>query len=563
MSSQPAPLADHFPSGFEPRPVQSEIMGKIDEAIASGYRNIILCAPTGIGKSHIATAFAMALGSAHILTAQKILQDQYAEDFKWMYTMKGKSNFPCMALYDHESVPYAQAHADPSLSCALGNCSWKEGDKAGKKVTTHCEYKPSTDQYKVHGRGTEGEEVAPVFADVQCHYYDQKYRALHASFSVFNYSAYFLTRKYGSGLAHLLGRRCIVADEAHEIEDQIIDHVGMDIYRSHLSDMGLEMSDYDTATISGVKEMVEHVANVYAQYIVAHDGEGGNKQISSFKRRRDHLDSIYADLDKNPDNMIVQPLDGGGVSVKPIEVGMYAKSFFDMDYQLYMSATIHRDVFCKTMDLDPDACKYIEIERSPFARENRQVNFLDVRRLSVRSTEADYAAAYAKIAEIMRSHAGQKGLILTTRKDHCEAIVEAVRAGAGDAEADRLRIVHNDSGEARDAALRDHAKTDRPQVLVSPSLWYGVDLKGDLSRFQIIVKTPYLSLADTRTKIKSRKSQQWYLYASLTKLLQGLGRSVRSADDSAVTYVIDAASRDLIGRMRRFVPKSYADVLEI
>lgn len=563
MSSQNISLVDNFPSKFKPRPIQIDIMNKIDDAISSGYHNIILCAPTGIGKSHIATAFAMALGSSHILTAQKILQDQYCNDFGWMYSMKGKSNFPCIDMYDYESIPYAKAGADPSVSCAYGNCSWKEDSKGDKKTTTFCKHKPMSDQYAVNKQGTEQEQVMPIDPSTLCYYYDQKYKALNASFSVFNYSSYFLTRKYSSGIAHMLQRRSIIADEAHEIEDQLIDMIGIDIYRSYLSDVELDMSDFDIGDVEGVKEMVEHVANVYHQYVTANDGASNDKQMTMYKRRRDHLDAIFHELDETPENMVIQPIDTGGVSIKPIEVGVYAKRFFDMDYQLYMSATINRDVFCKTMNLEPDKCAFIEIERSPFELKNRQVNFLNIRKLSVRSTESDYATVYAKIAEIMRNHADQKGLILTTRKTHCDDILNAVRAYSGEKEAARLKILHNDSGESRDKTLREHAITDKPQVLLSPSLWYGVDLKDDLSRFQIIVKTPYLSLAEQRTKIKSKKSQQWYLYASLTKLLQGLGRSIRNADDYAVTYILDSASLDLIKRMRNFVPKSYSDVLNI
>ena len=558
--SQAVSLEASFPSKFEPRPVQTDIMKKIEDALGSGYRNIILCAPTGVGKSHIATAFAMALGSSHILTAQKILQDQYCDDFGWMRTMKGKSNFPCINAYDYNTVQYDDARMDPLLSCTHGNCSWQE-DKNGKRVMTHCEHKPIVDQYGVNARGTEAETVTPLIPDTKCYYYDQKYRALHASFSVFNYSAYFLTRKYDSGIAHMLMRRSIVADEAHEIEDQLIDMIGMDIYRSYLSDVSLDMSDFSVTDVDGVKKMIEHVANVYHQFVADNDGSNGDKQLAMYKRRRDHLDSMYHELDEAPYNMVIQPIDGGGISIKPIEVGVYAQRFFDMEYQLYMSATIHRDVFCKTMGFDPDSSAYIEIERSPFDCSHRTVNFVNVRNLNMYSSESDYAAVYAQIAKIMRTHADQKGLILTTRKSHCNDIINAIRASDGDAQANRLKMVHNDSGQERDAALREHAKTNAPQVLISPSLWYGVDLKDDLSRFQIIVKTPYLSLADQRTKIKSTKNQQWYLYASLTKLLQGLGRSVRNANDYATTYILDGTARNLIGRMREFVPKSYADML--
>lgn len=563
MSASTRSVLECFPSKFKPRPVQTEIIKQIDEALSSGYKTLILCAPTGIGKSHIATAFAMSLGSSYVLTAQKILQDQYCKDFEWMHSMKGKSNFPCIDLYDYESIPYEEARHDKSVLCSYGNCSWQDGDTDGKKTTSYCKHKPTSDQYMVGDRGTEQERVTPVDAATSCYYYDQKYRALHASFPVLNYSAYFVTRKYSSGVAHMLQRKALIADEAHEIESQLIDMIGIDIYRSYLSDVQLDMSDFDTGDVDGVKEMVERTANVYHQFIDANDGGGSDKKITAFKQRRDHLDSIFQELDETPENMVVQPLEGGGVSIKPIDVGVYAKRFFDMEHQLYMSATIHKDVFCKTMDLEPEKCAFIEATKSPFDPSHRKVEFVNVRRMSMRSTPEDYEAIYRRICQILEKHADQKGLILTTRKDHCQSIVDAVRKYAGDEQANRLHIVHNDSGEGRDVALVEHAKTSDPQVLISPSLWYGVDLKDDLSRFQIIVKTPYLSLGEKRTMIKSKKSQQWYLYASLTKLLQGMGRSVRSADDYADTYVLDGAAQDLMRRMRNYIPKSYADVLRL
>ncbi len=570
MSSQVASLAKSFPAAYEPRAVQSEIMGRIDDALSSGFRHIILCAPTGIGKSHIAMAFARATGSSHTLTAQKVLQDQYTGDFAWVRPLKGKSNFPCLVLCEQAGTGTDAASGDDALSCSRANCSWKEVAAGGRKRTVYCEHKPMPTQYAVDGRGTEAESIKALTEGQKCHYYDQKYIALNASHTVFNYAAYFLTRKYPpSGAADMLKRRSIIADEAHEIEDQLIDMIGMDIYRSHLSDVNLRMSDYATDDVDGVKKMVEHVADVYHEAVAEMEESGkgdaaGDRQdsaVARYRRRRDDLDAIRHELDSAPENMIVQPTESGGISIKPLEVGAHARRFFDMDRQLYMSATVHREIFCKTMGLEDKDCAFIEIERSPFPAKSREVRFMDVRRLNARSTEEDYVAVYSTVAGILRNHAGEKGLILTSRKDHCDAIAAHVRSELGAAEAARLRILHNDSGQEREQTLAEHGQDGDPSVLVSPSLWYGVDLKDDLSRFQIIIKTPYLSLGDRRTMAKMKRDDVWYRYAALTKLLQGMGRSVRSADDHAVTYILDAGARDLVQRMRRYVPSSYMDVL--
>jgi Rad3-related DNA helicase len=114
----------------------------------------------------------------------------------------------------------------------------------------------------------------------------------------------------------------------------------------------------------------------------------------------------------------------------------------------------------------------------------------------------------------------------------------------------------------QDEVLQEHAEI-KDGVLLSSSLWEGVDLKDDLSRFQIIAKVPYPNLSEKRTKIKMQKFPLWYKSQTLMKLLQGFGRSIRSEEDWAVTYVLDAAARDLLNQSKAMIPKSYYDVLDL
>jgi ATP-dependent DNA helicase DinG len=47
-------------------------------------------------------------------------------------------------------------------------------------------------------------------------------------------------------------------------------------------------------------------------------------------------------------------------------------------------------------------------------------------------------------------------------------------------------------------------------VLISPSLHLELDLKDDLSRFQVIVKVPYPDRSDKWIEAKSERDQEWY-----------------------------------------------------
>lgn len=75
---------------------QQKILLEIEQALKSGFKHIFLESPTGFGKSPVAIALARYLGSSHICTATKDLQNQYSRDFPFIREVKGKSNFPCI-----------------------------------------------------------------------------------------------------------------------------------------------------------------------------------------------------------------------------------------------------------------------------------------------------------------------------------------------------------------------------------------------------------------------------------------------------------------------------------
>jgi Rad3-related DNA helicase len=63
--------------------------------IVTGYKYIVLEAPTGFGKSPVAIAVALTLGTSYLCTSTKDLQTQYARDFPFLKVAKGKNNFIC------------------------------------------------------------------------------------------------------------------------------------------------------------------------------------------------------------------------------------------------------------------------------------------------------------------------------------------------------------------------------------------------------------------------------------------------------------------------------------
>ena len=68
----------------------------------------------------------------------------------------------------------------------------------------------------------------------------------------------------------------------------------------------------------------------------------------------------------------------------------------------------------------------------------------------------------------------------------------------------------------------------------------GLDLVGDLARWQVICKLPYPYLGDPQVAARRAEEPGWYEWRTCFTLVQAYGRAVRSEEDHAVTYLLDA-----------------------
>ncbi len=82
------------------RESQSHVLNEIANGFTSGYKYILLEAPTSFGKSPVAIAVGLTLGTSYICTSTKDLQSQYATDFPFLKVAKGKNNFICAVKED-------------------------------------------------------------------------------------------------------------------------------------------------------------------------------------------------------------------------------------------------------------------------------------------------------------------------------------------------------------------------------------------------------------------------------------------------------------------------------
>ena len=169
-----------------------------------------------------------------------------------------------------------------------------------------------------------------------------------------------------------------------------------------------------------------------------------------------------------------------------------------------MSATIlNAKAFCRSVGLIPpeekgqkddnnNKVKFIQVQ-SDFPVENRPIYPLNIAYLNFSNLQLqEVKSSIARtIDNLMTMHKNDKGIIHTTSYEQMNFIKENI------SQTNARRLIVTDPEIQRDEVIAQHTNnTTKPTVLISPSLHTGLDLKDELSRFQIMTKVPYPNKSD-------------------------------------------------------------------
>jgi ATP-dependent DNA helicase DinG len=565
-------ILTHFPFPTV-REKQKKVLEMIDSAIRSGYKQIFLEAPTGFGKTPVAITLARHLGSSHICTATKDLQTQYRRDFPFIVDVKGRSNFPCIVKED----------MGLDESCNYGPCI--------KDESYDCSYKTRLIDYKVDGQGTPHEIVKldpfverrylekmrskPKLVDLDwrpCHYYHQKWIGSHATHTVYNYR-YFLSDIFYAGATQR--RKLLVLDEAHQLENEVGEFRSFTVRKNMLPFLKMHMPESNIDDIETwldfclmLKERLFEFTEK-AQGIIERSNQKVTLEPYTEKNLIDALELdknltvVIDDMKANKDNWIVSGVQRDStnqlvkVTLTPLEVSGYFDTILDKgSVSLFMSATIlSKEHLCKTTGLNPEKVKFIRVEDSDFPVKNRPIHMMNVAWLSAKTMNASMPKIAQAVDNIMSIHRNEKGIIHTTSYSQLQFIRDNV------SKENASRLIETASSLDRSQVLQKHYENKKHTVLISPSLHLGVDLKDDLSRFQVIVKIPYPDLTDKKIAAKKERDPRWYTWNTVLRLVQAYGRSVRSSDDYATTYVLDSSASYLLKNAHGLMPHWFTEAI--
>ena len=223
------------------------------------------------------------------------------------------------------------------------------------------------------------------------------------------------------------------------------------------------------------------------------------------------------------------------VTIKPLDASFHTPELLlsSGKKRLFMSATVlDHEVFGKSIGLDMEKTKFIQVPHS-FPVTNRLIYLDYAGPMDHRNKSKTMPKLIQKIEKLMAKHGDEKGII------HCQsfALLQTIRDGIS--AKNRNRLLDQTMFDNKDELLLHHANCAN-SVIIAPAMHEGLDLKDDLSRFQIICKIPYPdSRNDKQLEERTKENWNYYLWLVAIKLTQSVGRSIRSETDYASTYIID------------------------
>lgn len=516
-------MIQHFPKKATPTPIQEEYIKIIDDGFKDN-KIVLLVAPTGSGKSFIGATVAnsskpvsqvyrndildysvynpnhdgLDFEGSTVLTVTKNLQDQYNGFFSDYAVFKGKSNYVC--------------EIDPNFPVDVAPCV------STKKLIKKC------------------------WAGDICPYYKARNAALSSQTSVMNYAAYLSLQP------KLQRRDILVLDEASELEKELVSRLTCRINRKQISRF------LDVKVKKPGKDLFSWVNGILNSLNGFIDKEVAKKKKTSavlIKVASNIIESLNRVVNYFESNFVVSYEDDDNIIIL---TPLYVDKFFNelvlqnTNKVLLMSATImNPKAYMKRLGVTD--FKLIEMP-STFNPAKSPIICSNLVKLNRTNQDRAVVKLIPTIQQICDKFRKHKGIIHT----HSLAITNILKQYLKED-----RFLFRDENNNNDDILEIHKNIDRPTVLVSPSMTHGIDLKGDLSRFQIIVKAPYLSLGDPRTSHWFEKDSDWYTEQMLSTVVQMAGRSVRSADDYCFTFILDGKITETILNYKNMLPKEFVN----
>ena len=532
---KPSRILEEFPAPSF-RDTQRGALLDIREAFESDNDVVLVRAPTGSGKSLLArsmmgcardlqTAEPAEVTGAYYTTPQVSQLDDVAADdlLEDLEVIRGKSNYNCILPGEHDTpVNQAPCAREKGFDCSVKH---------------------------------------------RCPYYSDRAIASGQPMAAMTL-AYFM-QTAGSDVFGM--RDVVVIDEAHGLAEWAEMYATIELAPHRVP----VWSDVDVPDINAAHNPVER-ASAFAERLsktcTAAKDELTNKPELTPEEvaRRDRLNELVSELDwfvedyRSPESpttwVLDQPAgDGTAITIKPLDPARYLHhTVWDRGEKFaLLSATIlNKEAFCRQVGLDPDRVALVDVEHT-FPVENRPLYDVTQGKMTYEHRDETIPKIARLIVRLLAHHPDEKGLVHA----HSYAIAEQLadrltEFGVGP----RVRVHDADN---RDAELEAWKASSDPELFVSVKMEEALDLKGDLARWQVLCKAPYLNTNDSRVARRLEDGQwAWYHRTALRTVIQACGRVVRAPDDYGATYLADSSLLDLFERAESDTPPWFREQID-
>jgi Rad3-related DNA helicase len=531
----PARIPDEFPAP-DYRGAQEQALRDVRDAFAAGNEVVLIRAPTGSGKSLIARAVCGAAATAEasrprdatdayyttpqVSQLDDVAADPLLDDFQ---VIRGKRNYTCI-LDGEEDTPVDRAP-----------CARERGFDCPVKH--------------------------------RCPYYSA--RAIASSRRIAAMTLAYFMQTAGSEVFRK--RDVVVVDEAHGLAEWAEMYATVDLSPRTVP----VWDDLRVPDVAAADDPLDRTVR-FAESLVGVCRRAKEDLLATPEltpdeaARRDRLAELISELNwfvedardpESPTSWVVDQPDGAGsaLSIKPLDPARYlTHTVWDRGNRFaLLSATIlDKESFCRGVGLDPDRVALVDVPHT-FPLDNRPLYDVAQGKMTYDHRDETLPAVARLLVRLMAHHPDEKGLV------HCHSYAIQSRLHDRLAEMGVGARVRAHDREDRDAALTAWQESSRPDVFLSVKMEEALDLEGDLCRWQVLCKAPYLNTSDSRVARRLEEGQWgWYHRAALRTVIQACGRVVRAPDDHGATYLADSSLLDLFERARSDLPPWFRDAVD-
>ncbi|UPV75478.1 ATP-dependent DNA helicase [Halorussus limi] len=532
----PDRIFDEFPAPSY-RGNQRAALSDIRDAFAEGNDVVLVRAPTGSGKSLLARAIAGCARrpddaapsdatGAYYTTPQVSQLDDVAEDdlLDDLKIIRGKRNYSCI-LPGETDTPVDRAP-----------CAREKGYDCSVK------------------------HRCPYFSD----------RAIASNRDIAAMTLAYFMRTAGSEVFRK--RDAVVIDEAHGLAEWAEMYATIDLNPRTVP----IWDDLTVPEISGIDRAVEYADRLQNVCRRRKDELIAQQELDPHEAaERDRLQELIGELDwlvedyrdtESATTWVVDQQDGRGsgdgggpITIKPMNPERYLSHTVwerGNKFALLSATMLNKQAFCRQVGLDPANVALVDVGHT-FPVENRPLYDVTQGKMTYEHRDETLPDIARTAVRIMQEHRGEKGIVHA----HSYAIQERLADRLDDfGVGDRVRTHDRDD---RDAELESWKATDGEEVFLSVKMEEALDLKGDLARWQVICKAPFLNTNDSRVAHRLEEGQwAWYYRAALRTVIQACGRVVRAPDDYGATYLADSSLLQVFDRAETDTPDWFREQVE-